>query len=121
MKFKIGKKRLINTFALSIIFTLMFSVMAFADDDAGSKVRLAMAWKTFFDEYKFQLGLFVAISIVSAMLAFIYNVTRIGVYSGNSDLRSDAIRNTLISAGCIMALGSITTIASLIYHITIFP
>lgn len=115
MKIKVSKKKSIFVIVFFVIFFVMFPSLAFADSDG---TRLGMAFSKFFTLYKFQLQLLMAFGITSSILAFIYNLTRLAVYHAafNKKARELAITNLFISGTCTMALGTITTIISIVFH-----
>ncbi|NLK64027.1 MAG: hypothetical protein GX289_02920 [Tissierellia bacterium] len=70
--------------------------------------ELVSSLNTFLNEYKFQIGGFLGIVVLTCLLALIYHISKLGVSGTNQNSRREAIKGILISGVGLAVLGSLS-------------
>lgn len=84
-------------------------IPVFADIPDALEKKLGELW----DQYWFYIAVFVALGVLTGLLAFIILFIKLGAASNNPQERSKIFKEMIAVASCTAALGSITFIVTL--------
>lgn len=115
MSVKLKTKGYIYTVMAMITSYLFMMIPAQAMNTIPEKVGDAL--NNFYKEYWFYIAVFVAIGVLTGLLAFIVLLIKLGRYGDNPQERSKVIKEMIAVAGTTAALGALNFILALYFSL----